>query len=300
MLGPPILRLRTGRAERFGWMIWKTRTRTFDLSRRALIMGVVNVTKDSFSDGGEFADVDTAIAHGRLLAAQGADILDIGGESTRPGASPVSESEELRRVIPVVSALAGEPGLVVSIDTMKPGVARAALEAGAEIVNDVTGLRDLGMREVVREYGAGGIIMHMQGTPADMQRAPRYEDAVAEIREFFRQMLTACIASGMDPLRLAFDPGIGFGKNLEHNLSLIRNLGALRVDNRPLVLGASRKSFIGKAVGSANPADRAWPTVALTSYGRERGANIFRVHEVRPNVEALRMSEAILSPETAA
>jgi dihydropteroate synthase len=281
-------------------MLWKTRTRTFDLSRRALIMGVVNVTGDSFSDGGEFADADAAIAQGRMLAEQGAEIIDIGGESTRPGATPVSVEEELRRVMPVVSALAGDPRFVVSIDTMKPGVARAAVEAGAEIVNDVTGLRQPAMREVVRESGAGAIIMHMQGTPADMQRAPRYEDVVAEIREFFRQTLTACVACGMDPLRLAFDPGIGFGKTLEHNLSLIRNLGALRVGDRPLVLGASRKSFIGKVIGSANSADRAWPTVALTSFGRERGASVFRVHDVRPNAEALRMSEAILYPEAAA
>ena len=281
-------------------MLWKTRTRTFDLSRRALIMGVVNVTADSFSDGGEFEDPDAAITHGRLLAEQGAEIIDVGGESTRPGATPVSEEEELRRVMPVVSALAGDPRFVVSIDTMKPGVARAAVEAGAEIVNDVTGLRTPAMREVARESGAGAIIMHMQGTPADMQLAPRYENVVAEIREFFRQTLTACVACGMDPLRLAFDPGIGFGKTLEHNLSLIRSIGALRVEDRPLVLGASRKSFIGKVIGSANPADRAWPTVALTSFGRERGANVFRVHDVRPNAEALRMSEAILFPEVAA
>ena len=281
-------------------MLWKTRTRTFDLSRRAVIMGVVNVTADSFSDGGEFEDPDAAITHGRLLAEQGAEIIDVGGESTRPGATPVSEEEELRRVMPVVSALAGDPRFVVSIDTMKPGVARAAVEAGAEIVNDVTGLRTPAMREVVRESGAGAIIMHMQGTPADMQLAPRYENVVAEIREFFRQTLTACVACGMDPLRLAFDPGIGFGKTLEHNLSLIRSIGALRVEDRPLVLGASRKSFIGKVIGSANPADRAWPTVALTSFGRERGANVFRVHDVRPNAEALRMSEAILFPEAAA
>ena len=281
-------------------MLWKTRTRTFDLSRRGLIMGVVNVTGDSFSDGGEFAEPAAAIAQARKLADEGAEIIDVGGESTRPGAKPVAEEEELRRVLPVVQALAGDPRFVVSIDTMKAGVAQAAVEAGAEIVNDVTGLREDAMRRVVQASGAGAIIMHMQGTPADMQIAPHYENIVGEIREFFRQMLTACLGCGMDPLRLAFDPGIGFGKTLEHNLILIQSLESVRVENRPLALGVSRKSFIGKAIGSSSPADRAWPTVALTSYGRERGANVFRVHDARPNVEALRMTEAILNPEAAA
>ena len=281
-------------------MLWKTRTRTFDLSQRGLIMGVVNVTGDSFSDGGEFAHPDAAIAHARSLAEEGAEVIDVGGESTRPGAKPVREEEELRRVLPVVRALAADPRFVVSIDTMKSGVAQAAVGAGAEIVNDVTGLRDPAMRSVVQASGAGAIIMHMQGTPADMQIAPHYENIVGEIREFFRQMLTACLGCGMDPLRLAFDPGIGFGKTLEHNLLLIQNLASVRVENRPLVLGVSRKSFLGKAIGSSDPADRAWPTVALTSYGRAQGANVFRVHEARPNFEALRMMEAILYPEVAA
>ena len=266
-------------------MIWKTRTRTFDLARRALIMGVVNVTGDSFSDGGEFEDPEAAIAQARKLADEGAEIIDVGGESTRPGAKPVGEEEELRRVLPVVKALADDPRFVVSIDTMKAGVAKAAVEAGAEIVNDVTGLREPAMREVVQASGAGAIIMHMQGTPADMQIAPRYENIVGEIREFFRQMLTACLACGMDPMHLAFDPGIGFGKTLEHNLILLQSLASVRVENRPLVLGASRKSFLGKAIGSANPADRAWPTVALTSaMDASAGANVFRVHDARPNV----------------
>jgi len=281
-------------------MLWKTRTRTLDLARRALIMGVVNVTADSFSDGGEFADPQDAIAHGLRLAEEGADIIDVGGESTRPGAQPVDESEELRRVLPVVRALAGDSRLVVSIDTMKPAVAAAALEAGAEIVNDVSGLRNPAMREIACKVGAGAIVMHMQGTPADMQIAPHYENVVAEIREFFRQTFLACLACGMDPMRLAFDPGIGFGKSLEHNLFLIQSLAAVRVENRPLTLGVSRKSFIGKALGSSRPEDRAWPTVALTSFGREHGASIFRVHDVRPNCEALRMTEAILDQEVAA
>ena len=274
-------------------MIWQTKSRTFDLTHRALIMGVLNVTVDSFSDGGQFTDVESAVAHAHRLAAEGADIIDIGGESTRPGAQPVSEAEELRRVLPVIQRLSN---FCISIDTMKPAVAQAALAAGAEIVNDVTGLRDPAMREVVRASGAGAIAMHMQGTPRDMQRAPRYDDVCAEIREFFRQTLDACIASGVDVSRLAFDPGMGFGKTVPHNLAILRNLASMRVGGRPLVLGVSRKSFLGKVLGSDAIEDREWPTVALTSFARERGANVFRVHEVRPNAQALRMTEAILQP----
>jgi dihydropteroate synthase len=281
-------------------MLWQTRTRKLDLAHRALVMGVVNVTSDSFSDGGQFASVESAVTHGRQLAGEGAAIIDIGGESTRPGAEPVPETEELGRVIPVIERLAGDPGFILSIDTMKPVVARAAIEAGAEIVNDVTGLRDPAIREVVLSTGAGAIAMHMQGSPQDMQRAPHYDDVVAEIRDFFRQTFSTCLACGIAPMRLAFDPGIGFGKTVEHNLALLRNLDAMRVGGRPLVLGVSRKSFLGKVIGSDALADRAWPTVALTSYGRTRGANVFRVHEARPNLEALRMTEAILDQEAVA
>jgi dihydropteroate synthase len=212
----------------------------------------------------------------------------------------VPEAEEVRRVLPVIERLAALNDVIISIDTMKPAVARAAVEAGAEIVNDVTGLRDPAMREVVRETGAGAIAMHMQGTPRDMQRAPHYDTVVAEILNFFRQTFSACLACQIDPMRLAFDPGIGFGKTVEHNLALLRSLDAMKVEGRPLVLGVSRKSFLGKIVGSEAMADREWPTVALTSYGRTRGANIFRVHEARPNLHALRMTEAILFEEAAA
>jgi dihydropteroate synthase len=281
-------------------MLWRTPHRTFDLAHRGLIMGVVNVTADSFSDGGQFGDAAAAIAHARQLAAEGAEIIDVGGESTRPGAAPVDEAEELRRVLPVIERLAGDPAFVVSIDTRKAAVARAAMERGAAIVNDVNGLRDAAMREVVRATGAGAIAMHMQGDPQTMQRAPHYVDVIAEIREFFRQTFAASVACGIDPMCLAFDPGIGFGKTVEHNLALIRNLASMRVAGRPLVLGISRKSFIGKVLGSTALADREWPTVALTSYGRARGASVFRVHAVRENLQALRMTEAILPPEVAA
>jgi dihydropteroate synthase len=278
-------------------MFWRTRHRTFDLRRRGVIMGVVNVTADSFSDGGQFIDVEKAVSHARQLAADGAEIIDIGGESTRPGAAPVDETEELRRVLPVIEQLAGDERFVISIDTRKPAVARAAMQRGAGIINDVTGLRDPAMRAVVRETGAGAVAMHMQGDPQTMQRAPQYADVCGEIRDYFRQIFEASIASGLDPMCIAFDPGIGFGKTVEHNLALIRHLGALQVAGRPLVLGVSRKSFIGKVTGSTAMGDRLWPTAALTSYGRARGAEVFRVHEARENLHALRMTEAILTPE---
>lgn len=293
-------------------MLWETPHRTFDFCRRTAIMGVVNVTPDSFSDGGRYIDVAAAVAHARQLVAEGAEIIDIGGESTRPGAEPVSEAEELRRVIPVIEACtAGRwpatggdsqgsgPRYVVSIDTMKPAVARAAMAAGASIINDVTGLRDPAMLAVACETGAAVIAMHMQGQPRDMQDAPHYEDVCAEVREFFRQTYDRCLACGMIAARIAFDPGIGFGKALAHNLALIRNLASLRVAARPLVLGVSRKSFLGKALGTTALEDREWPTIALTSLGRAKGASVIRVHSVRPNVEALRMTEALLTSEAA-
>ena len=282
-------------------MLWETPHHTLDLRRRALIMGVVNVTTDSFSDGGRFIDVDAAVAHALRLVEEGAEIIDIGGESTRPGAEPVDEAEEMRRVIPVIQRLArsqiSDFRFQISIDTMKPAVARAAMQAGAAIVNDVSGLRDPAMMDVARESGAGVIAMHMQGLPRDMQAAPHYDDVCAEVREFFRHTYDRCLACGLIPARIAFDPGIGFGKTLAHNLTLLRNLDSMRVAGRPLVLGVSRKSFIGKVLGSDPLEDREWPTVALTSLGRSRGANVIRVHEVRPNVEALRMTEAILPAE---
>lgn len=263
-------------------------------------MGIINVTTDSFSDGGLFSDHSRAIAHGLAMADAGASIIDVGGESTRPGAEPVSEPDEMARVLPVIRALAAKTQAALSIDTMKPAVARAAIEAGATIVNDVTGLRQAAMREVVRSTGCGAIAMHMQGTPRDMQLAPAYDDVTAEIREFFRQTFAACLRCAIDPMRLAFDPGIGFGKTLAHNLAVIRNLESMRVGGRPLMLGVSRKSFIGKVLGTAAVEDRAWPTVALTSYGRTHGASVFRVHDALPNAHALRMTEAILNPEAAA
>ncbi len=274
-------------------MIWETRGHTFDFSRRGAVMGILNVTPDSFSDGGCWVDVAAAVAHAERMLAEGAELIDIGGESTRPGATPVSEAEELRRVIPVIAALAGKA--VISVDTMKPAVAREACAAGASIINDVGGLRDPAMLEVAAETGAGVVAMHMLGSPQTMQAAPVYADVVAEVDDFFCQMIARAVRSGVPAARLVFDPGIGFGKTVEHNLELLRRLPGIGVGMcRPLMLGVSRKSFIGKVLGSARMEDREWPTVALTSYGREHGARIFRVHEVKANVEALRMTEAIV------
>ncbi|MCH7228468.1 dihydropteroate synthase [Haloferula sp. A504] len=259
-----------------------------------MIMGILNVTPDSFSDGGLHHEPGTALERARRMIAEGADIVDVGGESTRPGAEPVPEAEEIERVQPVVEALRSEWDGLISIDTMKPGVAHAALEVGADIVNDVAGLRDPGMIEVCARSGCGVVAMHMRGEPRTMQQAPEYEDVVTEVRSFFEERLATLTSAGIDPESLCFDPGIGFGKTLDHNLTLLRELSALQVGGRPLLIGVSRKSFIGRVLESDALEDREWPTVALTAWTRESGARIHRVHEVRPNREALRMVEAVL------
>ena len=277
-------------------MIWETRNHIFDLTHHGAVMGILNVTPDSFSDGGCWVDVEAAVAHAEQMLAEGAEIIDIGGESTRPGATPVDEAEELRRVIPVIERLRGK--CVISVDTMKAKVAREACEAGAGIINDVGGLREDAMLEAAAETGAGVVVMHMLGTPGTMQSAPRYENVADEVKDFFCQTLDRAVRSGVPAAKIVMDPGIGFGKTVEHNLELLRRLPGISVGTsegvRPLLLGVSRKSFLGKLVGSDRIEDRSWPTVALTSFGREKGVRIFRVHEVKPNVEALRMTEAIL------
>ena len=276
-------------------MYWRTKTREFDMTRKPLVMGIINVTVDSFSDGGKFLDPRNAVAQALRLEAEGADIIDIGGESTRPGAEPVSAEEEAARVLPVIWELAPATRCAISIDTYKAEVARAALAAGAEIVNDVGGLRDPAMAEVVVAAGAGIVIMHMRGEPRTMQEAPEYEDITQEIREFFRQTFRRAITCGMKPQQIVFDPGIGFGKTAAHNLSLIKRLGEMRVEERPLLLGTSRKAFLGRVAETQEMADRLTPTLATTVMGRAMGANIFRVHDVLENVRALKMTDAILS-----
>ncbi len=276
-------------------MIWRTRRHSIDLSRRGRIMGILNTTPDSFSDGGRHQRIGTALEHGRLMIAEGAEIIDIGGESTRPGAPPVSIEEEIARTAPVISALRTEWDGWISIDTSKAPVAAAALEAGADIVNDVSGLTgDPAMPAVCAASGCGVVAMHMQGEPRTMQAAPHYEDVVEDIRNFFEERFLTLITAGIHPETLCFDPGIGFGKTVAHNVELLRSLDRLIVQGRPLLLGVSRKSFIAKILGEDALSCREWPTVALTSLGREKGAMVHRVHSVKTNAEALRMTEAIL------
>jgi len=258
-------------------------------------MGVLNVTPDSFSEGGEFFEPDAAIERGVQIAAEGADIIDIGGESTRPGAEPVSAKEELNRVIPVIEKLRAKIDILISIDTSKAEVASAALDAGASIINDVTaGRGDKQMLPLTATRNAALVLMHMQGEPRTMQKNPHYGDVVREVTDFFRQQYARAIECGVDPMRLAFDPGIGFGKTLEHNLSLLKDIDRLRVHDRPLVVGVSRKSFLGKLVDSGDMSDRLAPTIAMTSILRARGADVLRVHDVKENVAALRITERML------
>jgi dihydropteroate synthase len=278
-----------------GDTLWKIAGREVDLSRRALIMGILNVTPDSFSDGGEFFSTEKAVEQGKRMAAEGAQIIDVGGESTRPGATAVSAEEELARVLPVIARLRETVSAFISIDTSKAAVAREAFRAGASIVNDVTGGRaDPAMMPLVAESQAAFIIMHMQGTPRTMQAAPHYENVVGEVADFFRQQYARALDCGIESMAIAFDPGIGFGKTVEHNLSLLANLAGLRMHDRPIVVGVSRKSSLGKMIGSNEMSDRLAPTIAFTALLRERGANVLRVHDVRENVAALRATEALL------
>jgi dihydropteroate synthase len=275
--------------------LWKIGDRIFDLSRQGLIMGALNVTPDSFSDGGQFFCVEKAVQQGMRMAAEGAHIVDVGGESTRPGAEPVAVEEELHRVIPVIEQLRGKSEVLISIDTSKAKVARAAIRAGARIVNDVTGGRgDEAMMPLIAETKSAFIIMHMQGTPQTMQIAPQYMSVVSEVCDFFRQQYASAIVYNIDPMAIAFDPGIGFGKTLEHNLELLAQLERLRACDRPIVIGVSRKSFLGKLINSAQISDRLAPAVALTSLLRARGADVLRVHDVKENANALKVADTIL------
>ena len=256
-------------------------------------MGVVNVTPDSFSDGGLFLDPEAAIAHGLELAEAGAEILDVGGESTRPGAEPVGVDEELGRVVPVIRGLVGSQSRI-SIDTSKAPVAAAALEAGAEIVNDVTALRgDPAMAALCAERGATVVLMHMLGEPRTMQEDPRYDDVIAEVKAFLAERIEAAVAAGIAEERIWLDPGIGFGKTAAHNMELLRRLRELRELGRPLVVGTSRKSFIGRVDGS--PADqRLGGTIASSVLAAAEGADVLRVHDVTEMRQALAVATAIL------
>jgi dihydropteroate synthase len=261
------------------------------------LMGIVNVTPDSFSDGGSFLDVDAAIAHASALVAEGAQILDVGGESTRPGAEPVPAHEELRRVAPVLERLADEDtGAQISIDTSKALVARAALAAGASLVNDVSALRaDRQMAQVVADSGAECCLVHMLDEPGAERREPRYEDVVDEVKSFLEERLTFAVREGIDESRVLLDPGIGFGKKVDHNLELLRRLHELVALGRPVVVGTSRKSFLGRIAGDSAGSRRLAGTLATNVLALERGASVFRVHEVAPAREALVVAAATLS-----
>jgi dihydropteroate synthase len=248
---------------------------------RALVMGVLNVTPDSFSDGGRWFDRDAAIAHGLEMTGQGADVVDVGGESTRPGAEPVDEAEELRRVVPVVEALA--PHVRVSVDTRKRGVAEAALAAGAPLLNDVTA----SLFDVAAAAGAGWVAMHMQGDPRTMQDDPRYDDVVAEVRAFLVERASAARSAGVGEVWI--DPGIGFGKNVEHNLALLAHLDELVATGFPVLVGASRKRFLGVLTGVDDPADRLEGSLAAATWAMSAGAAMVRAHDVRATVEAARI-----------
>jgi dihydropteroate synthase len=260
------------------------------------IVGILNVTPDSFSDGGDFLDPEAAAVHAASMLDEGAGMLDVGGESTRPGSDPVSQEEEIRRVVPVIErVLALRPEALISVDTYRSGTARAALEAGASFVNDVTALRgDPRMASVVGEAGCPVILMHMQGEPKTMQKEPHYEDVVREVRDFLTERAEYAVDAGVGPENIIVDPGIGFGKNLEHNLDLLHNLDAIVDLGFPVLIGASRKRFIERITGVQEARDRVSGTVATTVLAFERGATYFRVHDVRANRESLAVAEAIL------
>jgi dihydropteroate synthase len=260
-----------------------------------MIMGVVNVTPDSFSDGGLFLDAGAAVEQGRRLTAEGAAILDIGGESTRPGSDPVPEDEELGRVLPVVEELAGGEARI-SIDTTKAAVARAALEAGATIVNDVSALRfDAELPGVIADSGADCCLMHMLGEPRTMQDDPRYDDVVSDVKAFLEARLAFAVEQGIDEGRVWLDPGIGFGKTVEHNLELLRRLDEIVAIGRPVVIGTSRKSFLGRLVGGRDETHRLPGTIATNVLALERGATVFRVHDVAQTADALHVAAATFS-----
>ncbi|MCX7818782.1 MAG: dihydropteroate synthase [Kiritimatiellae bacterium] len=257
-------------------------------------MGILNVTPDSFSDGGRYLDTERAVAHAQAMAEQGADLIDVGGESTRPGAAPVPPEEELRRVLPVVRRLCENRHMVVSVDTRRAAVARAALEAGARVVNDVSALRDPEMAAVVRDFGAGVVLMHMRGEPATMQQDPRYRDVVAEVRDFLQQRVEAAVAAGVDPSAIVVDPGIGFGKTAAHNLALLRAIPQLTALGRPVLIGVSRKSIVGHLTGRP-VAERVAGSVALAAIAVYLGAAVVRAHDVRETCDAVRVADTMAS-----
>lgn len=273
--------------------VWLCSGREVVVGGRTLVMGIVNVTPDSFSGDGLPADAEAAVKLGAQMADDGADILDVGGESTRPGSDPVSAQEELERVAPVIEGLAAQVDVPISVDTRKLEVAGAAIEVGAAIVNDISGGADQAMLEIVRDSGAGMVLMHMQGEPKTMQAEPRYDDVVREVRDFLAERIGAAVAAGVSRRQLCADPGIGFGKTVQHNLSLLRDIGSFHDLRVPLLVGVSRKRFLGELTGVDEPQERLEGTAAAVAWCVAQGVDIVRVHDVREMVKVVRVIDAI-------
>jgi len=278
-------------------IIWNCRGREVVCGPRTLIMGILNATPDSFSDGGKFLAVETAVARGLEMAAEGADIIDIGGESTRPGAKPVQALEEIARTVPVIEKLRKKTGALISIDTRKAEVARAALAAGADIINDISALSDPGMAAVAAETGAGLVLMHMLGTPETMQNNPKYADVVSEVRNFLDERMALAVTRGVAPEQIALDPGIGFGKTDEHNLALLNHIPALAASGRPVLIGVSRKGFIGRLTGK-EISDRLAGSLAVAAFSILHGAHILRVHDVKDSCDAAKLVDKLRAQGT--
>lgn len=273
---------------------WKLRHGYWELPALGGIMGILNVTPDSFSDGGRYLAIDKALSHAQEMIEEGADLIDIGGESTRPGSEEVDEVQEYQRVIPIISTLRKSfPHLKISVDTRHVSIARAAWEHGADIINDITGLQQPAMREFCASVPCGIILMHMQGNPRTMQEQPYYQDAVTDVKSFFVSQLAAAQADGIDPSRICLDPGIGFGKNVQHNLTLIRHLEKIRVQDLPLMMALSRKRFMGSILQNPEmPKNNPLPTVVMSLLAAGQGADLHRVHDVAPLRAALTLRAA--------
>ena len=275
-----------------GKIIWSCRGRETVCGRRTLIMGILNVTPDSFSDGGRFYSLEKALAHGLEMVGQGADIIDVGGESARPGSKPVSAEEEIRRTAAVIGKLRGRTNKLISIDTQKAAVARAAIAAGADIINDVSAMADPDMATVAAETGAGLVLMHMQGTPETMQMNPHYDDAVASVRRFLEERMAFALSHGVAMEQMALDPGIGFGKTDEHNLALLKGIPALTALGRPVLIGVSRKSFIGRILNRES-GERQAGSLALAAFSVVHGAHILRVHDVKESCDVAKLMDKL-------
>ncbi len=277
---------------------WQCRERTITLGDRTRVMGILNVTPDSFSDGGAFIDPGAAVAHALEMAEQGADIIDIGGESTRPGAAPVTIDEEIKRTVPVIEGIRAKSDIPISIDTMKAAVAEQAVAAGADIINDVSAFEfDSGMVRTAVQSGAGVILMHMKGTPRTMQQNPVYEDVVREVSVYLQSRVDFAVKHGMEPNRIVVDPGIGFGKTVEHNLELLRKLPELLNGGRPVLVGASRKRFIGHVTGRTDPEGRLAGSLGVAAWSVTCGIHILRVHDVLETCDVCQMLDTVLSGE---